>query len=145
MEQEDNSKLKSVGTHSIKKIDFEEDYKDLREWFTFYKWDTPPIECLPNTTFLLQRENRNICSASLYLSESGNIAFVEWVIMNPTSPKKLRVGSLPLLLTYISSYAIERGCKFLFTTTKSPQLIRRLKGMGFQVSDEQITNLIKVL
>jgi hypothetical protein len=131
MEQEDNSKLKSVGTHSIKKIDFEEDYKDLREWF--------------NTTFLLQRENRNICSASLYLSESGNIAFVEWVIMNPTSPKKLRVGSLPLLLTYISSYAIERGCKFLFTTTKSPQLIRRLKGMGFQVSDEQITNLIKVL
>lgn len=123
----------------------QEDFEDMKEWFKFFKWDCPPLECLPDTTYILVEENIKIGAVSLYHCVSGNIGFTEWFIVNPKAPRHLRKNFIDKLLTHVFNQARERKLKFLLCTTKNKNLARNLINNGYLETDQNITNFIKSL
>lgn len=140
---------KNIGRRGMrdifKLIDFEEDYKDLTEWLTYWKFPVIPKDFLPDTTFILVRDGVKICSCCVYMAKTGKLAVCEWFVVNPKAPKPLRKDCLINLLTYIGNYLKFNSYKFIFTNTNNTNMINTLNKSEFKKTDINITNFLKVL
>lgn len=93
---------------------------------------------LPLTGFIVE----NTAVGFLYKSDSS-ICWIEWLVSNSKVDKEIRSAALDLVIDNLLSEAKAWGAKAVFTSVDNPKLLERYKKHGFQVSDTNVTHLIK--
>lgn len=114
------------------------DYWMLCSWWSGHGWTPPSQEMLPEIGFVVD----NIAAGFLYKTDS-KITWLEFIIANPRSEKNERSKALDLVIEQLYSKAKELGFKAVFTSATHKGLIDRYKKHGFEVSDLEMTNLVK--
>ena len=116
------------------------DYKTLHEWWKAYDWQSVPYNCLPKTGYIID----GYCAGFLYKTDS-NIAWLEWIISNKNANKEEKAKALDSLISKLIDDAKKEGFKLIFTSVSNKSLVDRYKQHGFNVTDENMVNLIKEL
>lgn len=121
-----------------------EDYDLLASWWTQQKWTPVPKDMLPDLGLISIIDGKEICAGFLYTSNSPTM-WMEWVIADPNSDKAVRSEALEQLIDNLLTLAKFKGAKYIVTSVLHPKLIERLEEKGFTKTDQQMTNMIKVI
>ena len=115
-----------------------DDYPMLCEWWNAQKFPCPPEQFLAGTGYI----SNESAAGFLYLTNS-TISWMEFVVVNPKADKALRNESINEVVEHICKQAKFIGSIIVFTSISSWPFKERLKGLGFEVGEEGMTNLIK--
>lgn len=119
-----------------------QDYEVVTEWWKRHEWPVLAPNFLPDLGVMVCDDNgRQLCVEYLYLSNGTDIAWAEWLTINPDLDKETRNKAIQLCIKSISDIADEAGL-VLFTSIKNDKLKSRLLENGYVVSDERMTNMI---
>jgi len=125
----------------------ENDYDDtLKHWWKSWGWEAPPKDFLPeNATggLMVTKGDLDICAGFIYLTNS-KVALTEFVVSNKDYKEKDRTEAIELLIDGILMLADEKGYKYAHVILKNKSLVGKYKKSGYMVSDENVTEMIKV-
>jgi hypothetical protein len=124
----------------IKLFDYETDSAEVSKWGEKHSFPLPPKDILPATGFMV---NEAACGF-LYMTDS-RIAWLEWIFSNPEKTKEERAEALDLLFQKLESHAKERGIAVIFTSCGSDGYSRVLGRNGFEETDKNVTQYIKIM
>jgi hypothetical protein len=116
------------------------DYSVISEWWKSHKWPVLPEHMLPKTGMIID----NFCAGFLYKTDSS-IAWLEFIISNPSTKKEERADALDILIKGLVNRAKEDGFKTIFTSVEHPSLITKYKNNGFVIGDTNMTNLVRLI
>lgn len=122
----------------------ETDYKLLCQWWKWWRWTAPPQDCLPNNGeggIMIYKDKTPIVAGFLYTTNS-NLAWLEFVISNPTYKDNDRQDAIDYLLESLCYLAEKQGFKAIFTSLKSESLIKNYQRIGFVKSNNKTTELV---
>jgi len=115
-----------------------DDRPEIAKWWTLHKWPVIDFDNLPASGFIVP----GVCAAWVYETNSPTV-ILEWVISNPESDQ--RDLGLNILLNHIDAVCKAAGYKQIFTATKHPKLLERLKNHSFLEADQGLSHLMKAL
>lgn len=121
-----------------------EDYPMICQWWDDWNFQKMPEQALSKRGFIVSQGGEDICAAWLYSSDSV-ICWVEFYVANKKASRKNKKGAFAFLIEAIAKDARKLGFSIMFSSVKNISLMNRLEKSGFQVADEGMTNLIKVL
>lgn len=119
-------------------IDIKNDYHVLCNWWRQHEWPAIPKDHLPVTGYIID----NVCAGFLYKTDS-KIAWIEFIISNKECDKQLRNDGLNNLITKLTDVAKEDGFTSIFTSVSHPKLIERYSNLNFNVTDKNMSNMIR--
>lgn len=126
----------------------ESDYDDvLVNWWKDWRWQAPPREILPNNGtggFMISKGDVDICAGFVYFTNSG-ISFCEFIVSNFKYKNKDRHDAIELLINTISESCKEAGYKAVWTCLVNKSLIDKYKNCGFNETQKNCTEMIKLL
>jgi hypothetical protein len=113
----------------------EQDYEILCEFCKFWKFSIPPKNCLPNNGTggikIIDENGTIICAGFLYETNSG-IAWLEFIVSNPTiRDKKIRHEAQILLISMLTVIAEEKGFTAVFASITNKNLIEKYVEVGY--------------
>jgi hypothetical protein len=119
------------------------DYPYLVQWWKAYK-DWIPIEedFLPETGIMILEQGIPICAGFIYTSNS-KLAWLEWIVADPTSDFQVRDDCLGVLLDELIKLAGELGAKAIFSAVKHERMIKRYGKVGFLKTDSGMSHFIR--
>ena len=126
------------------------DYKELKEWWDFWKFPAPAIAALPKydeeltTGLMVSKDGVNICAGFLYETNSA-ICWVEFIVANPSVNKADRGIALDKLIQEFTIEAQTLGFGVIFASIKHPSLLDRYVKAGYTVGTTNTNELIKIL
>lgn len=118
------------------------DYLLLHAWWVEHGFPPVAQHCLPNEGIVVTNEGSSLCAGFLIKTDTS-IAWMEWLVKDPSAPKELTHEGLNILINALSQRAREQGFKTVFTSSDNTKLIDRLKSQGFLVGDENTTQLMR--
>lgn len=122
----------------------ESDYFAICEWWKHHKWQVVPAQALPPNGYIALVGEKPIVAGFLYRTDS-NLGWLEWIVSNPDSTFDERTTAINELLETIFQRAKELKIQAIFTSSNNETLIKRLAEQGFQITDKNVTHLIKPL
>jgi hypothetical protein len=122
----------------------QEDYENiLVKWWKDWGWTPPPEDFLPETGLIVHKDGVDICAGFIYLTNS-KVALTEFVVSNKEYRESDRSDALQFLLDCILLLAADNGCKYAHVILKNKSLLKKYKESGYIVSDDNVTEMIKV-
>ena len=123
----------------------ESDYETLVKWWNWWPgWEAPPKTLLPDTGFIVEKNNVGIVSAYVYMTNS-KAALFEWVISNPEYRESDRKDAIELLIQAVERVLQDQGIKYVFSIGRTRSLIETHKKLGWLVDEKPSHELIKNL
>ena len=123
---------------SIRKLN-EDDWKTLCSWWEQWpKWVPVPKHMLPeNGTggFMVEKNNKPRVAGFLYTTNS-KVAWVEWVVSDPTYRDSDRKETLELLIKGIENVAKNSGFQVILSIGRSRGLIEVHKKLGYTIDKD---------
>jgi len=126
----------------------EEDYELLCEWWNHYNFPPPSREFLPDngTSGIMITDENGVALCAGFIYETNSFTcLVEFVIANPATKGQLRKESILLLLKTLNDLAEEWGYKYIFASVGHKSLIDKYLETGYQLGDQNTTELIKTI
>ena len=116
----------------------------LSKWWKAWKW--PPVEkdFLPDTGFIVEKNNISIVAGFVYMTNS-KAALFEWVISNPEYRENDRKDAITLLIQAVERVLKDQGIKYVFSIGRTKSLIETHKKLGWLVDEKPSYELIKNL
>lgn len=125
----------------------EGDYENtLVGWWKDWGWEVIPQDFLPeNGTggLMVSKGGVDICAGFVYLTNS-KVALTEFVVSNKQYKEKDRSDAIQLLIDGILMLAEEKGYKYAHVILKNKSLLNKYKKSGYLVSDDNVTEMLKV-
>ena len=121
------------------------DYPMLVEWWAAHQWPAIPKEALPPLGYISWKGEKPILAGYVYFTLGSTMCWLEWIVGNPDSTPEERGEALKEIVEKTDQVARENGYSMIFTATKHKKLIERFKSNGFNVTEEEMTHLLKVL
>ena len=82
---------------NIRRIE-DQDYSTLKKWWDAWpEWQAPPKTFLPDTGFIVEKNDISIVAGYIYMTNS-KAALLEWVISNPDYRESDRKDAIELLI-----------------------------------------------
>lgn len=128
----------------FEKFSPEKHYEILKDWWLGHKWSVVPMRSLSKNGLMCYWNDIPVCSGFIYGSDS-NIAWQEWLLCDPKADRQYRSECIDNLLDELDKQAKDMGYTVIFTSVRNASLMTRLENKGFQVSDTEMTNMVKVL
>jgi hypothetical protein len=122
-------------------IELEKDYDDLKAWWIKQSWEPVQRQFLPKIGFI----EPGLAAGFLYLADSGNMAWIEWIVGNPDASHEDRGPALDNIIDGLAAAAKLAGALVVFTSATHPRLIERYKEHKFMITDSNVTHLIRGL
>ena len=121
-----------------------EDYENVANWWKQWDWEPLPQIALPEIGIVVSNQGVDLGVAFLYQTDSC-ICWAENYVVNKEVDKKLRAGCVEFLIEKIIEEAKELGFLMVMSSVTHTFLIKKLLRAGYQVTDKEMTNLLRVL
>ena len=122
-----------------------EDYSTLVKWWDAWpEWQAPPKTFLPDTGFIVEKNNIGIVAGYVYMTNS-KAALLEWIISNPEYRESDRKDAITLLIQAVERVLSDQGIKHVFTIGRHKSLINLHKKLGWMVDEKPSYEIIKNL
>ena len=124
----------------------EEDYENiLLKWWKDNRFTPPPKDFLPQNGkggIIVTDENQYpICAGFIYNTDS-EVAWMEYIVSNfEVKDKELRRQAIEYLIYSLSQ---NTNKKYIFSTIKNQNLIKRFVNCGFVTGSEQTTEMVLI-
>tara|TARA_B100001939_G_scaffold342340_1_gene353338 strand:+ start:336 stop:731 length:396 start_codon:yes stop_codon:yes gene_type:complete len=122
----------------------DQDYSTLKKWWKAWKWPVLPKTFLPDTGFIVEKNNIGIVAGYVYMTNS-KAALLEWVISNPEYRESDRKDAITLLIQAVERVLSDQGIKHVFTIGRHKNLINLHKKLGWAVDKNPSYEIIKNL
>jgi len=123
----------------------DEDYSILVKWWGAWpEWQAPPKTFLPDTGFIVEKNNIGIVAGYVYMTNS-KAALLEWIISNPEYRESDRKDAITLLIQAVERVLSDQGIKHVFTIGRHKSLINLHKKLGWMVDEKPSYEIIKNL
>lgn len=122
----------------------ETDYKQLLNWWKWWRFPAPPAEALPENGLggiMISKEDVDICAGFLYLTNS-KLAWLEFVVSNPDYKEMDRQEAVVILIQELTLIAKNKGCISVFISIKNENLIKHFEKAGYLKSSSGTTEMI---
>lgn len=116
------------------------DYEMVCSWWNGHDWPSIPLTFLPTTGIIVDN-----CAVGFIYSTDSKICWLEFIVVDPKSDKTHRREALNILINEAAKIAKEMGHSAIFTSTSHEGLIERYKNNKFNVTDKNITNLMRII
>ena len=121
----------------------DEDYSTLVKWWDAWpKWQAPPKDFLPDTGFIVEKNNISIVAGFVYMTNS-KAALFEWVISNPEYRESDRKDAIELLINAVEQVLKDQGIKHVFSIGRNKHLIETHKKLNWIVDSKPSYEIIK--
>lgn len=122
----------------------ESDYVTISKWWKAWKWPVLPKTFLPDTGFIVEKNNIGIVSGYVYMTNS-KAALLEWIVSNPEYRESDRKDAITLLIQAVERVLKDQGIKHVFTIGRHKSLIETHKKLGWNVDENPSYEIIKNL
>ena len=123
----------------------DEDYSALVKWWdTWPQWQAPPKDFLPDTGFIVEKNNIGIVAGYVYMTNS-KAALLEWIISNPEYRESDRKDAITLLIQAVERVLKDQGIKYIFSIGRNKKLIDTHKQLNWHVDENPSHELLKTL
>lgn len=123
----------------------DEDYSTLVKWWDAWpEWQAPPKTFLPDTGFIVEKNNIGIVAGYVYMTNS-KAALLEWIISNPEYRESDRKDAITLLIQAVERVLKDQGIKHVFTIGRHKSLINLHKKLNWMVDEKPSYEIIKNL
>jgi hypothetical protein len=123
----------------------DEDYSTLVKWWDAWpNWEAPPKDFLPDTGFIVEKNNIGIVAGYVYMTNS-KAALLEWIISNPEYRESNRKDAITLLIQAVERVLKDQGIKYIFSIGRNKKLIDTHKELGWQVDEKPSHEIVKIL
>ena len=119
-------------------------YDEIKSWWESWNFPVIPLVSLPDFGIMISNEEKNICNAWLYETNS-NILLLEWFVVNKKANKQERKDCFTYLVDYASNYAKLKNFNILFSSVKNQSLIKKLVDNGYNNGEKGMVNLTKII
>lgn len=102
------------------------DYPKLCKWLTAHGMDSPPIEMLPPTGFIVD----GVACGFAYMTDSP-IAIFDCFVSNPKSKKEDREDAINDIILTLLEYVKHKEKRVVLCSTQIESMRRRVLGVGF--------------
>jgi hypothetical protein len=126
------------------------DYEQLKGWWEFWKFPSPPIDALPKydeeltTGLMVSINDVNVCAGFLYETNS-TICWLEFIVANPNVSKEDRGNCLDRLIEEFTIEAKKYGFNTIFSSIKNESLLNRYIKAGYKIGTKNTNELTKIL
>lgn len=122
-------------------IEFRADHYDaLSKIWRLYGWNPPTMDVLPKKGFVASFSGKIVGASFLYLSCSA-MAFLDWVVVDPTVSPIARGKAVYKTVLACRDYAKSQGKTVLYTVTATESLLRTYKKLGFENMEKNATTM----
>ena len=122
----------------------ESDYITISKWWKAWKWPVLPKTFLPDTGFIVEKNNIGVVSGYVYMTNS-KAALLEWIVSNPEYRESDRKDAIELLIQAVERVLKDQGVKHIFTIGRHRSLINKHKKLGWDVDENPSYEIIKNL
>ena len=122
----------------------ESDYATISKWWKAWKWPVLPKTFLPDTGFIVEKNNIGIVSGYVYMTNS-KAALLEWIVSNPEYRESDRKDAITLLIQAVERVLKDQGIKHVFTIGRHKSLINKHKELGWTVDENPSHEIVKNL
>ncbi len=130
---------------TLRPIELEKDYPTLASWWKGHGWMALPEGALKTLGVICEVDGVETCAAFLLMSNSTGVAMLEWMVTNPEAKAKACFRAIPAVTAFIEQEAARMKYGVLLTACRQESLVRMYERCGFQVTDRNVTHMIKVL
>lgn len=124
------------------------DYEILVDWWKDWRWDAPPRDMLPQDGvggLMVSKDGVDICAGFIYFTNSKT-AWIEFIVSNFKYKEKDRKQALEFLISSLVDVTRDvNNCKYIYTSLKSPSLIKRYENCGFKSGSTSCTEMIMTI
>ncbi len=117
-----------------------EHYDLIKKWWQDHNWLPIDKNILPKTGLIV-----NDCVAGFLYQTDSSLAWVEWIVSDKNSDKKLRKESLYILINELTNIAKDMGFTHTWSWLENENLIKYFTEQGYVFGDRNMTNVIKRL
>jgi hypothetical protein len=98
------------------------DYETLVDWWKFWKFPAPPIEMLPDSGVIVNKNGVDICAGFIYFTNSKT-CWIEFIVSNPNvRQKEDRRDAIISLIDILCSIGKNNGYTIAYTSLKNESL-----------------------
>ena len=121
------------------------DYSTLVKWWDAWpNWQAPPQTFLPDTGFMVEKNNIGIVACYVYMTNS-KAALLEWIISNPEYRESDRKEAIILLIQAVERVLKDQGIIHVFTIGRHKGLINIHKELNWMVDKNPSYEIVKNL
>jgi hypothetical protein len=121
------------------------DYETLVDWWKFWKFPAPPIEMLPDSGVIVNKNGVDICAGFIYFTNSKT-CWIEFIVSNPNvRQKEDRREAIISLIDILCSIGKNNGYTIAYTSLKNQSLQNKYLECGFIEGSKNCNEYIKRL
>lgn len=123
----------------------ESDYEMLVDWWKFWKFPAPPIEMLPDSGVIVNKNGVDICAGFIYFTNSKT-CWIEFIVSNPNvRQKEDRREAITNVIDILCSIGKNNGYTIAYTSLKNESLQNKYLECGFIEGSKNCNEYIKRL
>ena len=119
------------------------DHAMISEWWEEWGWKPVPPSFLP-AGFIVEDDEGPLYVAFVYMTGTG-ICWLEWLLTSKKIDVSRKRGAKEFLIGKLESMLRATGVEAIFTTSNDAGLVNGLKKCGFEISDTNMVQMIKIL
>lgn len=121
------------------------DYEMLVDWWKFWKFPAPPIEMLPDSGVIVNKNGVDICAGFIYFTNSKT-CWIEFIVSNPNvRQKEDRREAITNVIDVLCSIGKNNGYTIAYTSLKNESLQNKYLQCGFIEGSKNCNEYIKRL
>lgn len=121
------------------------DYEMLVDWWKFWKFPAPPIEMLPDSGVIVNKNGVDICAGFIYFTNSKT-CWIEFIVSNPNvRQKEDRREAITNVIDVLCSIGKNNGYTIAYTSLKNESLQNKYLQCGFIDGSKNCNEYIKRL
>lgn len=120
------------------------DYEEVMQWWKAQDWTPMPLDMLSKTGFIVEDNGQKLAATWIFPTNCP-IYIMEWTVGNPEATWEKRAEALDLVTNTACQWAKNDGAKLIFTMTKNKRFLEKLECNGFNITDTDMTHLIRSL
>lgn len=94
---------------TIDKFEPNSDYETTKHWWGAVNEPAPPLDLIPETTFIIRYNDAPILALSLFLTNCKGVAYLENFVGNPDFKGAIRRDAAQALVDYACNFAAALG------------------------------------
>jgi hypothetical protein len=123
----------------------ESDYELLKQWWKFWRFASPPLDMLPTTGVIVNKDGVDICAGFIYFTNSKT-CWIEFIVSNPNvRVKEDRIEAITNLIDILCSVGKTNGYTIAYTSLKNKNLQDKYLKCGFLEGSKNCNEYIKQL